>query len=435
MLNILHITPHMGGGVGNVISSLSTANDNRMLHKVILLEEPIKYNFLDKLKNSVVQYLICPEEAVINKAMMNSDIVVIHWWHHPKISKFFHQLPRIPLRLVIWTHISNLTVPALNPNILMEVSRVLFTTEASYDASVFSNIPKNVLKEKTGVVYGCGGFDNFPIIEHKKHKEFNIGYLGLIDFSKIHPEFVEFCKEINIPDATFILAGDAPAKECIDEQIRKKNLKNKFIYTGYLSDVKSVLSEFDVFGYPLMKCHTCTTENAILEAMAAEVPPVLLEQLTEKYIVENGKTGLLVSNKEQYGKAIRYLYNNPGIRKDIGKNARNFIIKKYTLKNFSNSFYKNCEIVMNYNKKIVNLRKIIGGTPAEWFLSCLGKDYRVFKESFDMGYNNQTQDIKNRFFSISPLLKQFNKSSVFHYQREFKNDIMLNTWAKIINEF
>ncbi|WDC83279.1 hypothetical protein PL321_10870 [Caloramator sp. mosi_1] len=154
-----------------------------------------------------------------------SDIILVHWWHHPKISKFLFNLPQIPIRLVIWTHVSNLTVPALNPQILLNVTRVMFTTEASYEASVFENISDKVLKEKTDVVYGCPGLDEFKEIKYNrynKHEKFNIGYVGYIDFSKMHPQFVEFCREINIQNSKFILVGDAPAKEIINYQIKQK---------------------------------------------------------------------------------------------------------------------------------------------------------------------------------------------------------------------
>lgn len=434
MIKILHITPHMGGGVGNVISRLATVFDKRMSHEIILLERPIKYNFLDKLKESEVRVLCDPNKKEIDESIKRSDIVIVHWWHHPKTSKFLFELPQVPTRLIIWTHISNLTVPALDPKILLESTRVLFTTEASYDAEVFKDITNNVLKEKTGIVYGCGGFDDFPKIEHNKHPGFNVGYLGLIDFSKMHPEFIEFCNEIKIPEAKFILAGDAPARELLDNQVKEKKIKNQFIYTGYVEDTKSILSRFDVFGYPLMSSHTCTTENVILEAMAAEIPPVLLKQLTEKYIVQDGKTGFLVSSKEEYGRVMRYLYNNVSVRKEIGKNAREYVLNKYTSPKLLDSLYENCDLVMELPKKIINFNKYLGQTPAEWFMSCLGKDKNIFKTSFDLGIRNQTEEVTHKFSKTSYLLRQPNKSSAFHYRREFPEDLMIDYWSRVMEK-
>ncbi|WDC85738.1 glycosyltransferase [Caloramator sp. mosi_1] len=102
----------------------------------------------------------------------------------------------------------------------------------------------------------------------------------------------------------------------------------------FVEDVRSILTEIDVFGYPLMPYHTCSTENAILEAMAVGIPPVLLNQLTEKYIVEDGITGFIVNNKEEYGKIIRYLYKNEDVRKKLVKMRENMFLTNIQAKTF-----------------------------------------------------------------------------------------------------
>lgn len=431
MIKILHVTPHMGGGVGNVISRLAISCDSRMNHKLVILDKPIKDHYLKITEDSGTEIHIASESKDMERHVKQSDMVLIHWWHHPKISKFLYEFPLVPARVIIWTHISNLTVPAINPEFLSSATRVLFTTEASYQAEEFSDLPYAKLKDKTGVVYACGGFDNFPKIKRKKHMGFNIGYLGIADFSKLHPDYVEFCNSVNIDCVKFILAGDAPAKGVIETQALKKGIAHKFDFKGYVDDIIPVLSEFDCLGYPLMTSHTCTTENSILEAMAAEAPPVLLNQLTEKYIIQDGKTGILVSGIEEYGQAMRYLYMNPDIRKRMGKRARDFVAKKHTAKNFLDSFYKNCEIAMNESKRSMNFKPFLGGTPADWFVSCLGKDKIHFKMSLENS-GSMNEDIKNLIMASSPLLAQANKSSVMHYQREFPDNDMLCLWSNIL---
>ncbi|WP_271629573.1 glycosyltransferase family 4 protein [Caldicellulosiruptor sp. DIB 104C] len=434
MLKICHVTPHMGGGVGRVISGLVNLTDYKIQHKIIVLEQPQKWNFINSAIEAGAKISIFPDSSEIGNLLSESDIVVIHWWHHPKTSKFLYNLPEIPLRIIIWTHINNLTVPALNPNFLLEATRVIFSTEASYEAKIFEGIPTDILKRKTGVVYGCPGLEDFVNVKRKGHEGFNVGYIGLIDFSKLHPDFVEFCSAIKLDKAKFILVGDAPAKEYIEKRAEEKGLKDKFVFTGYVDDVKPMLSEIDVLGCPLMPYHTCTTENSIIEAMAAGIPPVLLNQLTERYIVKDGETGILVNSIEEYGQAIRYLFDNPDKRKEMGERAREYVLKKYTFRGFVESFFNNCELAMNEPKKFVNFRKHLGKTPAEWFMSCLGKDYEAFKISYEAGINNQTEEIKRLIKSTSPLLKQKNKSSVFHYKREFPNDDYLALWTKILGE-
>lgn len=422
MINILHITPHMGGGVGKVISKLATNNDIRIKHKIIIQEIPKSYQYIDNLKKHNTEFYICPNQKVFLKNIFEADLIIIHWWHHPKTSKLLYDFPDIPTRIIIWSHISNITVPTLDVRFIHEVNKVFFTTPASYEAY---NLDKNVLKNKTAIVYGCGGIEDFPKIKKVKHDGFNIGYLGLVDFSKLNPKFMDFCNCIKIPNANFLIAGECTIQEELEVQRKKKCISNKFEYLGYVNDVIRVLSLFDVLGYPLMNYHTCTTENSILEAMAAEVVPVLINQLSEKYIVQNGKTGFLVSSMEEYGRVMRYVYNNPDKRQEIGKNAREYVINKYTSNNIINKLYENCLEVMDKPKKVFNFKHIVGNYPEEWFLSGTGKDRKKLEDIIA----NRGKDL-----NFSPLLKQKNKGSVFHYEREFPSNIKIRKIADLIRE-
>ena len=423
MFKILHITPHMGGGVGNVISNLVLADDT-IEYKIILLEKPIISQYIDRLNQKKIDLIIEPNQLQIETAIKWSDITIVHWWHHPKTSKLLYYLPKIPLRIVIWTHISNLTVPALNANILLNSTRVFFTTESSYEAECFSEIDYDLLRKKSGVVPGTLGFDSYDKKEKIPHEDFNIGYLGLVDFSKLHRDYINFCNEVKITNAKFIMAGESPAKQILMEEARAMGLEDGFVYLGHVNDVSNVLAQFDVLGYLLMPSHTCTTENAILEAMVSEVPPVLLNQLVEKNIVKHGKTGLLVSNPEEYGMAMRYLYNNPHKRLEMGKNARQYVINKYNKDGLLNNFYINCEIAMKYSKNIISFKDALGVAPSDWFISCIGKDKVLF---------NNMNDQKKSILKCSEILKGNNKASVLHYAREFTNDKRLLEWSKIVN--
>ncbi|GBF33439.1 glycosyl transferase group 1 [Desulfocucumis palustris] len=424
----------MGGGVGNVISGIASSRDNSVIHQIILLEQPVHRKFLNIALAAGVKVVIQPGGRLLYDLIKNSDITIIHWWNHPKTAKLLRYFPAIPARVVLWTHVSCLTAPALHPRMLLISSMVWFTSPASYEAEEFLALPPGVVQEKTGVVHGCAGFDHLPGVEPEEHAGFNIGYLGYVDFSKLHPDFILFCKEVGIPGAKFILAGDAPAKDILTKQARKQGIKNEFAYLGHVENIYQVLMGFDVFGYPLLPGHTGTTENALLEAMAAKVPPVVLNQLAEKHIVRDGETGFLVSGRQEYGEAIRYLYNNPGKRREMGISARDYVLGKYSKSKILQSFYAGVEIVMKQPKKRICFKDIMGKTPAQWFASCLGREGHRFARSLLAGVDGQTPEIKRLILNCSPLLKGENKSSVFHYAREFPGDPMLRTWADILRE-
>ena len=420
MINILHITPHMGGGVGKVISKVATYNDNRTKHKIVIQEIPKSYQYIDILKEGNVEFFISPKENILMKNIIEADIVIIHWWHNPKTTKLFFEFPTIATRIIIWSHISNLTVPTLNPSFIYEVNKVLFTTPASYEAF---NIDRNILKKKTDVVYGCGGLEDFPKVIKNSHDGFNIGYFGFVDFSKMNRDYIKYCKSVDIAEAKFLLVGECNIKDTLEKERMENNMNNEFEYFGHVNKITNALALFDVLGYPLMEYHTCTTENSILEAMASEVVPVLLNQLSEKYIVEDGKTGFLVSSIDEYGKAMRYLYNNPDKRKQMGKSAREYVINKYTSTSIENKLYDNCLEVMEDKKKIFDFKYIIGNKADEWFLSGTGKDRKILNDIME----NESKDL-----NFSPLLKQKNKGSVFHYEREFPDNEKIKKIADLI---
>lgn len=431
---ILHITPHMGGGVGNVISGIAAARGSFAEHRLVLLEPPVNKKYLEVTLEAGIKTIIQPDGKLLANMTGESDIVLIHWWHHPRTAKLLCHFPQIPVRIVLWTHVSGLTVPALSGQMLLESSMVWFTSPASYEAGAVKALPREAVERKISVVYGCAGIDHLARIEHKKPGGLNIGYLGYVDFTKLHPEFISFCKAVAVPEARFIMAGDAPARHMLEKQAREQEVKNEFVYLGYVSNIAGVLADFHVFGYPLMPSHTCTTENAILEAMAAGVPPVVLNQLSEKYIVKNGETGFLVNNKEEYGNVIRYLYYNPAISRIIGMKAREHVLGRYNRQKLLQTFYSGIENAMKLPKKRVCFKKIMGVTPAEWFVSGLGQDAFRFKKSLLAGIRGQTSDITDLIKNCSPILKAQNKSSIFHYAREFPEDAMLHAWANMIKE-
>jgi len=429
-MKILHITPHLGGGVGNFISKLILL-DKEYIHHVLLLEAPKNQKFVDPIEDLII---LNDSNINLKRLLPKYDIVILHWWHHPKTSKFLFEMPQLPVRMLIWSHISNLTVPALNGDFFKIASRIIFSTPASINAEIYKHIPDIVKKKKSAYIYTCPGFEDVPFRKRPEKTTFNIGYFGSIDFAKLHPEFVEFCNSVKLEDAIFLLVGDSPAKDIITKQAKEANLLNRLYFLGFADNIWEKLNEFDVLGYPLMPEHTCTTENSILEAMAFGIPPVLLNQLTEKYIIKNGETGFLVSNFKEYGEIMRYLYYHPKTRIEIGKNAKEHVLRKYSTKNLLDAFRSNCEICLKEPKISIDFSSYFGKTPAEWFFYNLGKDKAIFECSFQKGINNQTNEIKESLRRTSNLLKQPTKASVHHYSREFQDDEMLKMWSYILNE-
>ncbi|OGV49403.1 MAG: hypothetical protein A2X49_00570 [Lentisphaerae bacterium GWF2_52_8] len=426
---ILHITPHMGGGVGKVIAGLAARDPG--LHSVVLLEEPVNHQFIESSQAADTQIIVQPEEQILAEMMARAEMVILHWWHNPNMARLLAHFPSPEVRLVIWSHISNLTVPALNPEFILRANMLWFASPASFEAEVFSKVPQELLRERCAVVYGSG-LDASAAIPRTLHEGFNIGYIGLLDFSKLHPDYLSFCKSVDLPGVRFIMAGDGAVRELIEKQVHSALPGIPFEFPGYVKDVPALLSRLDVFGYPIMPQHTCATENAIFEAMAAQVPPVLLRQLTEKYVVKDGDTGILVSGPKEYGEAMRYLFEHPRERLEMGERARRHVLETYSLYKVGSMFESAVEKTMKTPKKRTEFRSFMGETPAEWFISCLGRDKERFQRSFEAGLTGQTPEIRENLLSCSPLMKMEKKASAIQYAELFPDDPMLAFWGKLL---
>lgn len=439
MNKVLHITAHLGGGVGKVLSNVCSYNQNNEYgHVIILLEKPQQLNFINKVLENGVEILIAPSKIVIENKIKEADIVQIEWWHHPLMCKLLYDFPEIPVRLVIWSHISGCSYPFIKKEFLMNCSEFLFTSPYSLENPYLKDKDvQEFMKENTDVVYSSGGFNNIKGKTTLNNNDFNIGYVGTLNYCKLNPEFVKYCYEIDIPNSKFIMVGDASTKNEILNEAQRKNIHEKFEFIGYTDNVQNQLNRFNVFGYPLNKEHYGTTENALLEAMAAGVPPIVLNQCTEKYLVKNMETGIVVNNEKEYGNAIRYLYENVDERIRIGNNARKHVLEKFSLKNTIMNLNKNYERVIKTEKKNFSFKTILGSTPSEWFLSCLDDDKQIFEKSIQILKCDSYEEIlksRQQIQNCRQILKEKNKSSVYQFQRYFPNDEFLKYWASTIEK-
>jgi glycosyltransferase involved in cell wall biosynthesis len=411
-IKILHITPHLGGGMLSAYAGI-TKDSNEFEHEVLLLEEPQKPEQLDKIKKNGCK--IVQHSDNISDLMRKADIVQINWWHHPVMCNFLHNFPPIPVRSCLWVHVSGCAYPYLRRKFIEKFDFSFFATKKSYNNPEIASLSEEYLLMKTRVIYGMGDIDSYLSIERENSKKFNVGYVGTIALSKIHPEFIEFCANAQSDDIKFIVVGDDNNKNHFADDIKKYNLEEQIDFWGFRKDMHNVYAQFDVFGYPLNPMHFGATENVLLEAMAAGLPVVALRGGVEEIIVEDGKTGILVSNKAEYGDAIRYLYSNKQIRCEMGENARKSVISRFNADKNRENLYSIYHELMNNDKRKIEFSNLWGKTPSDWFLFAVEKEKELFE--------------KNDLNDLPYIFKEHSKSSVFHFAREFPIDEKLNIWV------
>lgn len=423
---ILHITAHMGGGVGKVLSgvcSFENQNKSEYKHKIIMLEAPEKLNFIDYCKSNGVECLVLSDFTEIAKQMEQVDIVELEWWQHPKFAEFIANFPTVPVNLVIWSHISGCNYPCLPAKFLSMPDKFIFTSRYSYDNPYWDEVDRQFVKNHCAMINSSGGFEHIYANKKQQHDGFNIGYIGTQSFVKINPSFVDYCNKVSdMLNVKFIMVGDKTNQAGILLEAEKYNIAENFEFVDYVSDVSHEFSRFDVFGYILNPTHFGTTENVLLEAMAASLPVVCLNHCAEQYLIRHNETGLLVNNMDEYAKAIKYLYNHPETRQRLGNNAREFVLKNFSVEKTVQKLHQVYDDVLDTDKKTYNFANVFGKAPYEWFLACLTPDEQEYFSE------NNVEKIKN----CRIILKEENKSSVAHFTRNYPNDSVLQHWHAIL---
>ena len=415
-MKILHITTHLGGGVGDTIVGYSSVSEHE--NTVISLG----YSFDYRHEQMKVPYYdnMCEKHEEIIKIIPDFDIVIIHWWNHPLLYDFLvrNKLPRC--RLIIWSHNSGLYPPNIYtkklvayPDVLVFTSPLSFKTEIIVDSKV-----------KKYNIWSTGGVENYLKIKRQPHKNFIVGYVGTIDYAKMHPNFLRMCSKIKIPNVEFMVVGNA---ELI------KDAKGNFTFPGFVQNLGHYYSMIDVFGYPLNPTHYGTCDLVLQIAMAAGSVPVVLSNPMELTIVEHMKTGLVANNEKEYVEAIEMLYNNPTLREELSLNARKEAEKRFTLKKLCSEWNVVFNEIMKYEKTVKkwDIKEPISYTDV--FLESLGEHCGAFRTYHNAKY---LSDIIFAGKRIRELGKKWNwrsksKGTVHNYVSYFKEK-ELKEWSELM---
>ncbi|MDP1547958.1 MAG: glycosyltransferase [Anaerolineales bacterium] len=133
--------------------------------------------------------------------------------------------------------------------------------------------------------------------------------------------------------ATLLIVGEVRAG--VDEQalaeFRSANPDCQIIVTGQVphKDLPAYYSLMDVFVHPSLRDGM---PNAVLEAMACGMPVIATPVGGAVDVIENGKNGIFINVNDAHAlsEKIMELLNIPERRAELGKNARESIVDRFT---------------------------------------------------------------------------------------------------------
>jgi len=155
-------------------------------------------------------------------------------------------------------------------------------------------------------------------------RDFLLGYVGRLSVEKNVDALIKafsHALEGNTHGFKLIIIGDGPERMRLFRLAEKCNLDKSVIFTGWRTDVQSLLAAIDVFilpssieGVPLSLLEAMASGKAII---ASDIPSI-------RATVRNGEEAILVSpcDVEKLKRAILLLYNNSDLRAKLGWKAR-----------------------------------------------------------------------------------------------------------------
>lgn len=362
-IKVLHITAHLGGGVGRVLSSIvkySIESNSDFEHTIVCLEHPIKSQNSNKILNCRGKLVIHPTIEQLNQLIEKSDIVQLEWWNHPSTVTCLSNPQISPMRLITWYHNSGLT-PPFPKQLILNSHIFLFTTDASFEnKKVKTLIPLH--KDHLGVVHASGGFEDFPHPRDRSKEPLSIGYFGSLKKSKIHPRYGDYLSAIKIPNLRVKIIGDISNQENIDVVNTIKNQcsenPNLIEFTGFVQNPIHELDKLNVLAYILHPEHYGTTENALLEAMSMGLVPIVFNNSAERRIIDNYKTGVYVNSEFEFAEVIQWLHETPEERQKIGENAAKTVRERFSIENTYKKLNTYYEKVMEFDMRKINFEEI-----------------------------------------------------------------------------
>ncbi|MFC2001742.1 glycosyltransferase family 4 protein [Chloroflexota bacterium] len=148
-----------------------------------------------------------------------------------------------------------------------------------------------------------------------------------------------------------ILVGDGPERGKIEESIKRHNLANDVILTGFVpySEAPRYYSVCDVF--VMMRPKSPLADHILpikpVEVMAMGKVIISTDVGGMREIIEDGKTGFLTSHSpDAISNKIIEVLNAPSLQEEIGANARAYVEKEHNWENIAK------KLVNTYNDLI-----------------------------------------------------------------------------------
>jgi glycosyltransferase involved in cell wall biosynthesis/predicted Zn-dependent protease len=464
MTTILHVIQQLtlGGAARALIASAKYSTRlGGYRHRVLSLH-PAQPEAIALAREGGLEIVAAPDPKTIRRELAGADVVQVHWWNSPELQLLLHaDLP--PMRLLLWYHVCGEAAPQVITPELVRFADLNVPTNpwTARELPAFRDLPEAERAERVAMIVDPADFARVEGAGRCRERGtglrspagFNVGYIGTLDFVKLHRRFVPMSAAVRVPAARFIVCGGGPV-ETLREEARRAGAAERFDFRGYVHDLRPVIETFDVYGYPLCPDTYASGELNLQEVMFAGVPPVVFPHGGVRGLVEHERTGLVVRTEEEYRAALEHLYHHPEERRRLGDAARKFARAHFGAENAAralNPLYDRlmqqpkrprvwgCRAGSPASEQAVGVLDLLDLPPqsngARLFVESLGDAAADFITSLVSGDMDAVLAAEERIASRaagSPLMCSPCAGGVRHYAQVFPRDGWLRLWSGLV---
>jgi glycosyltransferase involved in cell wall biosynthesis len=357
-MKIVHLTAHLGGGVGKAHAALRAVDPDAAGHTYLLLEAARDRRFAELIAKTGATIIETPGRDELLARLEDADVVQVEFWNHPRL---YEPLARLPLpagRYLFWSHISGLAPPLIAPGLAAAADIFAYTSACSLERPVAGDLR----------VIGSGfGLDDPP-----KRREpgamLRGGYLGTVDFVKMSPDFFRIVDAVEGADFEITVFGAFDPDGGPARAHAAMRHPERVVMMGQTDDPAAALASLDFFFYPLNRNHFGTAENALVEAMSAGLAPLVLDNPAERAIVAHGRNGLVASNAAEAVAALQRLLSEPDLRTALGDAAAHDAAHRFRPEVSRDLFAGLYRELALRPKRQPDFAAVLGRHPLDWFL-------------------------------------------------------------------
>jgi glycosyltransferase involved in cell wall biosynthesis len=357
-MKIVHLTAHLGGGVGKAHAAMRAVDPGSADHMYLLLESARDRRFADAVAATGATVIERPGRDELLAYLADADIVQVEFWNHPRLYEALARLPLPAARYLFWSHISGLAPPLIAPGLTAAADVFVYTSACSLERPVPGDL------RVVGSGFGLGD----PPKRREPGATLRGGYLGTVDFVKMSPDFFRIVDAVEEADFEIAVFGAIDPDGGPAHAHAAMRHPERVVMMGQVDDPAAALASLDFFFYPLDRNHFGTAENALVEAMSAGLAPLVLDNPAERAIVTHGRTGLVASNAAEAVAALQRLLSAPGLRAALGNAAAHHAARRFRPEVSRDQFAEIYRELMLRPKRQPDFASVLGRNPLDWFL-------------------------------------------------------------------